>query len=422
MIVYLDKVISPSFAEAHEALRHDAFTHYWLKGGRGSTKSSFISIEIILGIIKNKNANAVVMRKVANDMRNNVYAQMQWAIDVLGLTDHFVSFTSPLCIMHKRTKQKIIFKGLDDPRKSKGIKFSRGYCKYIWYEEVDEFGGMEEIRMVNQTLMRGGEDFVVFYSYNPPKSQRNWVNAEVELQKTRGDSFVHHSTYLNVPKEWLGEAFLTEAKHLKKVNEDKYNHEYLGDVIGTGGEVFRYLNLRTITDEEINSFDKINRGLDFGYVSDPLHYTENYYDKTRRRLYIFFELHKVALSNREAVELIKRQNKENRTVIADNEPRTINEFRNLGLNIVKAKKGPDSRHHGIKWLEDLEEIIIDPVRCPNTAREFTSFELETDRNGNFKGDYPDKNDHSIDSTRYALEEYSRGTGGGITFPKHRRLY
>src|SRR5690606_4561111 len=106
-----------------------------------------------------------------------------------------------------------------------------------------------------------------------------------------------------------------------------------------------------------------------------------------------------------AVDLIKQENVNNEPIVADSaEPRTINEFRNLGVKIVGAKKGPGSVEHGIKFLQDLEEIIIDKKRCPNTAREFLHYELEKDREGNFKADYPDKNNHSIDAMRYALED------------------
>ena len=192
---------------------------------------------------------------------------------------------------------------------------------------------------------------------------------------------------------------------LKKTNEKAYRHEYLGEVVGTGGEVFNNVTIRPIADEEIANFDRIKRGLDFGYASDPLHYAVCHFDKTRRRLYIFHEIHKVGLSNIEAVELIKQENRHNEPIVADSsEPRTINEFRSYGLRIVGAKKGPGSVEHGIKFLQDLEEIIIYKHRCPNTAREFLHYELERDKEGNFKATYPDKNNHSIDAVRYALED------------------
>ena len=201
----LSNIIAPSFYGVHRDIRNNRYTHYWLKGGRGSTKSSFVSVEIILGIMKNQNANCVALRKVAGTIKDSIYAQLQWAVNALGVEKYWHSKINPMELIYTPTGQKIIFRGTDDPVKLKSTKFKTGYCKYIWYEETAEFDGMETIRNINQSLMRGGESFCVFYSYNPPKSQRNWVNQEV-LNKADNKS-VHHSTYLTVPKEWLGKSF-----------------------------------------------------------------------------------------------------------------------------------------------------------------------------------------------------------------------
>lgn len=403
-MISLKQLIAPSFYEIHNDLKQFRHTHYWLKGGRGSTKSSFISLEVILGMMKDTQANAVVLRKVGQTLQGSVYEQLQWAVSVLGVEGYWVSKLSPLEMKYVADgrENKIVFRGADKPKKIKSTKFRKGYCKYIWYEEVDEFGGMEEIRTINQSLLRGGSDFVVFYSYNPPQSQSNWVNEEV-LQK-RNDRLVHHSTYLTVPPEWLGQQFLIEAEHLKNVKPMAYQHEYMGEVTGTGGEVFTNLTLREITDSEISHFDHIARGIDWGYAADPFHYTVNHYDKTRRRLYIYYEIQMLKLSNRKAAELVRAENTRNKLIVCDSaEPKSIAEMLAYNLKVLGAKKGADSVEYGIKWLQDLEEIVIDPKRCPNTAREFLEYELEKDANGNFKGHFPDKNNHSIDAVRYSRE-------------------
>ena len=403
MRMKLSKIIAPSFFDVHKAVKTNRYVHYWLKGGRGSTKSSFAAIEIIIGMMKDPNANAVALRKVKDTLKDSVFEQLQWAIDILGVSDYWHPSISPLSLEYLPTGQKIIFRGADKPKKIKSIKFSRGYCKYILYEEVDEFSGMEEIRMINQSLMRGGADFVVFYCFNPPKSQKNWVNAEVEIP--RNDRLVHHSDYLSVPRTWLGDQFFVEAEHIKKVNPSAYQHEYLGEVTGTGGEIFSNLTLRKISDDEVKIFDRVSRGIDWGYAVDPFHYTVNHYDSTRRRLYIFYEVHLVGLTNRKAMDLVKAENVNNGMITCDSaEPKSIRELKDNGIRVRGAKKGPDSVDYGIKWLQDLEEIIIDPDRCPNTAREFMNYELEKDSNGNWKADYPDKDNHSIDAVRYSQED------------------
>ena len=135
-------------------------------------------------------------------------------------------------------------------------------------------------------------------------------------------------------------------------------------------------------------------------------YLRMHLDKKHRRLYIFREIYQTHLSTSKAVELIKELNPENKIITADSEePRSIDTFNENGLRLIPAKKGPGSVDHGISYLaNDIDEIIIDPKRCPNAAREFDTYELEKDKNGNFKGGYPDKDNHTIDAARYGLEQ------------------
>jgi phage terminase large subunit len=399
----LSDVIAPSFHAVHKDIKRYGHTHYWLSGGRGSTKSSFISVEIILGIMSDPLANAVVLRKVKDTLGESVKDQLEWAIASLGVSDYWEIPEAKLVLRYKPTGQEIRFRGADKPKKIKGFKYAKGYTKFIWYEELDEFTSMEEIRMINQSLMRGGPKFIVFYSYNPPKSANNWVNTEKKL--TRTDRLVHHSTYLTVPREWLGEQFIIEAEHLRLTKPLAYEHEYLGVETGTGGEIFDNVQIRAISKGEIEDFTNIKRGLDFGYAIDPLSYGTMHYDRKHKRLYIYHELYKVGLSNRAAFEHIITENKNNEQIIADSaEPKSINELLQYGLKIRGVKKGPDSIDWGVRFLQSLEAIIIDDMRCPETAREFLSYEYEKDANGNWKAGYPDKNNHAIDMTRYALND------------------
>ncbi len=382
----------------HEDIKRNVHTHYRLSGGRGSTKSSFVSIEIILGIMRDRRANAVAIRKVGAYLRDSVLMQLIWAADMLGVADEWEVKTSPPEMVLKSTGQKILFRGADKPQKLKSTKAARGYIKYIWYEELAEFGGAEEIRSINQTLMRGGEDFKVFYSFNPPKSRRSWVNAEV----TDPDTLVHRSDYLSVPRPWLGKPFFLEAEHLKKTNPNAYEHEYLGKAVGTDAEVFKNLSIRRISDEEIAAFDKIRCGVDFGYAADPFVFLQCAYVK--RSLYIFDEIYSAGLSNIAAAEMIEQRRISNGYIVCDSaEPKSIRDFREMGLRVMGAKKGPDSIEYGIKFLQSLDEIVIDPVCCPNAEREFSGYEIKRDDSGNLRSDYPDENNHTIDAARYACE-------------------
>jgi PBSX family phage terminase large subunit len=400
--------IAPSFYGLHHDLKNDRHTEYWLKGGRGSTKSSFISVEILLGIIADPEANAVVFRRYQNELRETVYGQFEWSANKLGVAGYFKFQVSPMQIIYIPTGQKIVFKAADNPRKIKSINLGRGYIKYAWFEEVDQFGGMEEIRNILQSLFRGeNRNRISFYSFNPPKSARSWVNQETKISKP--GRMVHHSTYLKVPRDWLGEIFITEAEHLKKVNEMAYRHEYLGEETGTGLEVFTNVTIRTITNKEIEMFDKIRQGLDFGYAVDPLAFERMHFERRRRRLYLFKEISGINLFNRQFYDKAKAYN--DVTTIGDSaEPKSLAELKSYGMRIRGAKKGPGSVETGTKFLQDLEEIVIDPERSPRAAKEFVNYALEVDRNGEVKSKFPDKDNHTIDATRYGLEDDMRYGG------------
>lgn len=395
--------IAGVFLPVHRDIKNMMHAEYWFKGGRGSTKSSFISIEIILGMIRDEQANAVVYRRVGNTIKDSVYEQLVWAIEVLGLSEHFTLRKSPLEIIRPGTGQRIMFRGADDPMKSKSIKLSKGYFKYLWFEELAEFRGMEDVRTIKQSVFRGVDKGITFYSYNPPRSAQSWVNGEA--LKERSDRLVHHSTYQDVPKEWLKEAFIAEAEALKETNERAYRNEYLGEVTGTGGNVFENVKVRAITKQEIDAFGYTYSGMDFGWFPDPLHFVRCAYDPSRRMLWIYDEYRTIKTSNYDVYTVLVEQKElqPSEEVIADSaEMKSVNDMRSFGMRCIAASKGPGSVRTSIRWLQSLSEIIIDPHKCPATAKEFIEYEYEQTRDGEYADVYPDKNNHGIDAVRYAM--------------------
>lgn len=399
------EMISSSFLGFIQAVRMHKYTHYWAKGGRGSTKSSSISLAIVDGIINNPDTHAVVMREVFNTIKDSAYAQIQWAIEELGQSHNFQFKKSPLEIIYKPTGQKILFRGLDAPQKLKSIKIPFGYIAWVWYEEASEVRqGMDTIRNVNQSLLRGGDKFWVFYSYNPPKSNNNWINMAAVEQIGRDDTLVHTSNYLTVPPEWLGPQFILEAESLKASNERAYQHEYLGEIVGTGGAVFDNLIAKTITNDDIAGLQIIRHGIDFGFAVDPFAWVECGYNKKYSELYIFDEFCQTKIHDDYAAKIIQQRNVANEPHFCDSsDPKAIANLQREKINARACKKFPGSRDHGYKFLQRWEKIIIDPKRCPNAAREFAACEYEKDKNGNFLSVIPKENDHTIDAVRYALD-------------------
>jgi PBSX family phage terminase large subunit len=399
--IKMSEMLAPVFYDfAKDVMRH-GHTHYDIRGGRGSLKSSTVSLLVPQLLIANPNTHALVLRKVANTLRDSVFNQYMWAIAELGMAGLWYAKVSPMEIIYRPTGQKIMFRGADDPMKIKSIKVPFGYIAVTHFEEKDQFSGRAEIRTILQSTMRGGDKFWNFESYNPPISRDNWAN--VDSAEEKPNRLCHISTYLDAPKSWLGEEFLNEAEYLKQTDERAYQHEYLGLPVGTGGNVFERLELREITDDEIKRFDRIYQGIDFGWYPDPFCFIRIYYDVARETLYLIDEHYVNKTSNEDNAAWIREHHYNDFPITCDSaEPKSIVDFRASGVDARSAIKGPGSVEYGMKWLQ-RRKIVIDKRRTPNAYKEIVGYEYERNKDGEIISGYPDKNNHAIDAIRYGME-------------------
>lgn len=424
--IKLKECIGPVYDDVLDDILNHKHSKYIFPGGRGSLKSSFIAIVIVLIIMIFPKANAVCFRKIANTIQTSIFPQIVWAIYTLGVEKYFkISKNYSTPIEYVPTGQKIFFMGLDDPDKVKSIKVTVGYIAVNWFEEVDQFSGERELRKVTQSTKRGGDIFWDFRSFNPPISKNNWANEMVENYELypKKNTLVFRTTYLQAPAEWLGPEFIEEAEELKEKDPRAYEHEYLGVPVGTGGDVFPNASdydmsqLVTIVDRQIpmwQTFDSIYNGIDWGFAKDPFRFVRMHFDKKHLDLYIFDEYSTVKTRNATVFKILydeEKKVKREELVTADSaEPKSVADFKAYGAFIREANKGPDSVRYGIKWLQGLNHIYIDKRRCPETYKEFVNYEYEQDKDGNFISDYPDENNHSIDAVRYAMEKYTNRKG------------
>lgn len=433
--INLDEQIIPKYKPVLKDILNHGHVHYVFAGGRGSTKSTFVGADAIpLLIMAYPDIHAVCFRKVGNTVQKSIFGQIVWGIYQLGLESLFKipkTFATP--IVYTPTGQQIICMGLDDPQKVKSIKLPFGYIGITWFEELDQYAGENELRNVMQSTMRGGQLFWDFRTFNPPISKNNWANEYAEdCEMYRADdTLVVRNTYLDVPEEWLGEQFINEANILKDLNERAYIHEYLGEAIGTGGDVFPNVSdldmeqLKQFTDANGNvikevplwqTFDPIYHGMDVGFAMDPTRYVKCYFDTSRLDLYIFDEHTSYHNRSADIYDQIYNQRKlltnEDMLICDPGGGGTfvIADFRAFGAFAREADKGPGSVDYGIKWLQGLRNIYIDKRRCPETFREFVNYEYEQDKDGNFISAYPDEDNHSIDAVRYALQKWANRKG------------
>lgn len=402
----ISEIINKNFYSFWKAANSDKYLYHVLKGGRASAKSTHIAIWLVLALMKNP-VTCLCIRKVAGTLAESVFEQLKEAIDILGVNHLWKIRKSPLKLTYIPRGNSFIFRGADDPAKIKSIKMSKFPITYLWIEELAEFKTEDEVSMIVNSVLRAeleeGLNYKVFYSYNPPKRKQSWVNKKYNTQFISDNTYVHHSTYLE--NTHISKAFLEEAEEVKKKNEFKYRWEYLGEPIGSGVVPFNNLVFRTITDNEVNSFDNIKQGNDWGYATDPVAFVRLHYDKTRKRIFFIDEFYGVKKSNRKLADwIINKEYQYDMTICDGAEPKSVDEIKSYNVTAKGAKKGPGSVEYGEKWLDDLDEIVIDVKRTPNTAREFENIDYQVDKDGNPKAKLEDKDNHTIDATRYALED------------------
>lgn len=420
--------IAPPYQELHRDVVSGNHTIYNLPGGRGSGKSSFASLEVVNGVMSDPTgqSNAIVFRRVSATLRESAFSQIAWAIDTLGVGHLWKPHISPMQYTYLPTGAVITFRGLDDPLKLKSIKPAKGYFRFIWFEEFSELPGPNLARSVSQSVMRGGDKFSVFRSFNPPISRNNWVNTFIKEPDERAITF--ETNYTMMPPEWLGESFIYEAERLKEVNPLAYEHEYLGVPTGTGGEVFPNLEVREITTDEIDGLGYMYNGLDFGFAVDPASFIRLAYDRKHETIYLLDEIYKRGLSNAALADEIKKRgynrgpnmwfdslegtvHQEDVVITCDAaEPKSIADLRQSGLKASACYKKPGCVQYRVKWLQH-RKIVIDPARTPNAYREFVNYQYATDKDGNLLSDLPDKDNHTIDATAYALNREIFHTAG-----------
>ena len=421
--------ISPTFCDVSRAIDSGKVNRVMLKGGRGSTKSSYGYQKCLDIFLHRPHAQWICGRRYANTLRRSCFANVLWAIAKRGMTVgkpgegcDFDKTVSPMEITYNKTGQKIIFSGLDEPEKLKSITFEDPDAKIeiLLLEEYNQLSGPEDARNVRQSVFRSDYS-LEFDIYNPEPDTDQWTNKEARIEEP--GKLVHHSTYLDVPAEFIGKRFIEQAEVLKEINPTAYANEYIGEETGLTGTVFNNVVAQSITYEDTLAMKWIRCGMDWGFQSDPWVWLRVGYDRKTRTLYILDEIFNTKTLDDANIEEVKRhlierdetgkplytnegkpvynRNKPQNEIRADAaSPKDIATWRHGGMAIMGASKRVPVAD-GIKWLTKRKAIVIDRERCPLAYQEFSRYRALEDDEGKFKG-YPDKDNHTIDAVRYAV--------------------
>jgi len=141
-------------------------------------------------------------------------------------------------------------------------------------------------------------------------------------------------------------------------------------------------------------------GLDFGYTNDPTAIVAIYYYNGG---YILDEVvYQHGMGNKEIADLLK--NHPRAMIIADSaEPKSIDEIRGYGLNIIPAQKGKGSVLQGIQFVQGQRISVT--KRSTNILKEYRNYLWVTDREGKIINEPQDFNNHAMDAIRYGLDSF-----------------
>ena len=407
----LEKLIPPAYYEAWNDIISGQVTEPWIEGGRYAGKSRFIA-----NVIGAKTASkgfedihSTVFRKHHVDLEDSVLNEISIALSPVSLDIERLFYIkhSPLRLIRKDTGQTITFYGLDDPRKHKSKKPKFGRMGMVWFEEADEFDCWDDLESVIISMQREMGDFTTFISFNPPRSTANWIN--VESAKPSPGRKVYHYDYRDLIEiNAIPDKVLTRIEHMRKTNFELYRYVFLGEAIGSGGEIFRNLRAQKITDEQIKSFKDKRYGMDFGMVNDPTVLVGSYYDTDLDCLYIFDEAVLEHPYFDDDHKLLVRKGLDKSDVVADTAPAGwIQNINKMGARLKPCYKADGWPEIGVSWMASRTKIICDPERAPLTFSEMSHFESERYKDGSLKDKLPARNDHGIDATRYGQEHNIR---------------
>lgn len=405
------RFIHECFEGKHKEVRDIVF-----KGGRGGAKSTFGAEIAYETMMQDKNANVVYGRRFGSDLRHTVYQQFVRVIQDQGSLDEWLITRQPMKCTYKPTGTSVYFFGFENAEQLKSFTPEKGYVKLLIFEEADEMLGNEQMDSAADTFLRsnGFDDAIQLRLkiFNPPASKNNFMNEWVAELDGDPSCRIFDFSYLNVPRSWLGEQFFQRAEWNKLNKPDFYKNNYLGEVTGTGGELFANVAEEAITEEQVKEFEgHCYQGLDFGY-EHPMAFIRAYYDQQTDTVYPFFEHVKQKCS---LVEFCKGIDdyKQFETIADSAEPDRIADMRDMDFDVIKAVKrwgNNKGRAYSWGWLRTRSKIVVDPSRTPHLAKELRTLEFEKLKGGGYSSRLPDLNEDCVMALIYALNRVIRATG------------
>lgn len=379
-----------------------------VKGSRGSKKSKTTVLNYVVRLLKYPWANLLVIRRFSNTNKQSTYTDFKWACNQLKVA-HLFKFNESLPeITVKKTGQKILFRGLDDPLKITSITVDVGILSWLWVEEAYQIESEDKFSTVVESI-RGSVSDPTFFkqitlTFNP-WNERHWLKRVFFDEETRrSDTLALTTTYRC--NEWLDEIDRQRYEDLYVTNPRRARIVCDGEWGVAEGLVFENTRVEEFDIQKtVQRVKETTAGMDFGFTQDPTTLICVAVDFENKRLYLYNEHYQKAMLTDDIVKMLKDKGMQRSYISADSaEKRLIAEIRSKGINgIVPSLKGKGSIMQGIQFMQGFE-IIIHPS-CEHTIEEFNTYTFKQDKEGNWLNEPIDANNHIIDAVRYSLERY-----------------
>jgi phage terminase large subunit len=372
------------------------YSHRWeiYMGSAGSAKSYFITQKLIVRACREK-IKILVCRRTGTTIRNTCFSLFKDILAKWQLLPHVKVRESDFNIKFPNGSE-IIFIGLDE--ETKLLSLNNVGCIFI--EEAFEVP-KAIVEQLNLRLRGTTEQQQIIMAFNPI-SKNHWLYGFCEEEPPA--SFIYtHSTYKDNP--FLTAEYIEALEELYSRNPAKARIFCDGEW-GVDAEGLVITNWRK---EEFNPMELAAQGfeprcgMDLGWV-DKSAIVSSLYDRERKIIYVFNEFYKSGCQLSELAAAIGDMKIGKTKLYVDAaEPRSIQYFRQEGINAVACSKGKDSVKAGIMFLQD--HLIIVHPSCKNFIMELENFSyIKSKQTGEYTEDTTHEYSHAIDACRYAYSD------------------
>lgn len=371
-----------------------------VKGGRASKKSCTAALDYIIKLPRFPGANLVVIRRYHTLHKDSTFAQLKWAIDRTGTAPLWKVTKSPLEIVYRPTKQNILFRGFDDPLGITSLTTAQGSYCWAWIEEGFQIEAEDDFNKLDLSLrgiLSPGLYKQITITLNP-WDENHWIKKRF-FDTPDEDTYAATTTYLD--NEFLAPDDYALFEKMKVKNPERYKVEGLGDWGTYSGRVYTNWSVQDFDPDELRKQpgEQERHGLDFGFSNDPMVLVSFFINDKEKKIHIYREHYQLGLVNSEIADIIKSYGLANATIVADVEPKSIEEIKREGVRRITAVKAANKKiKPGIRKLQDYE-IIVHPA-CPEITKEFTFYRW-AEKNGIKLAEPIDDYNHGLDAVRYA---------------------